>query len=36
MDVKEIEWKGANWINLAEDRDHCRAVVDAVINIRVL
>jgi hypothetical protein len=27
---------GVNWIRLAQDRDRCRAVVSAVMNLRVL
>jgi hypothetical protein len=36
MDLIEIDWGSAEWINLAEDRDHLRAVLNAVINLRVL
>jgi hypothetical protein len=28
-------WGGMDWIDLAEDRDRWRAVVDAVMNLRV-
>jgi hypothetical protein len=27
---------GVEWIHLAQDRDRCRAVVNAVMNLRVL
>jgi hypothetical protein len=27
MDLREIEWDGVDWIELAEDRDQCRALV---------
>jgi hypothetical protein len=27
MDLREIGWGGMDWINLAEDRDHWRALV---------
>ena len=31
------KWDGGmDWIDLAEDRDRCRAVVNAVMNLRVL
>jgi hypothetical protein len=30
----EIGWRGADWIDLAQDREKLRAVVNAVINIR--
>jgi hypothetical protein len=37
MDVREIGWGGfVEWIQLAQDRDRWRAVVNAVMNLRVL
>jgi hypothetical protein len=36
MDLREIGWGGVEWIHLAQDRDRWRAVVDAVMNFRVL
>ena len=30
-----LEWKGVDWINLAEDGDKWRAVVNTVMNLRV-
>jgi hypothetical protein len=36
MDVREIGWGGVEWIHLAQDRDRWRAVVNAVMNLRVL
>jgi hypothetical protein len=35
MDLREIGW-GEEWIHLAQDRDRWRAVVNAVMNLRVL
>jgi hypothetical protein len=32
----EIGWRGVDWIRLAEDRDGWRAVVNEVMNRRVL
>jgi hypothetical protein len=34
-DLLEIGWGGADWIGLAQDRDKWRALVNAVLNIRV-
>jgi hypothetical protein len=35
IDLREIEWDGGDWINLAQDRDQWRALVNAVMNLRV-
>jgi hypothetical protein len=35
MDRREIEWKGADWIHLAQDRDQWRADMNRVMNLRV-
>jgi hypothetical protein len=35
MDLREIGWHGGEWIDLAQDRDQCRALVRAVMNLRV-
>jgi hypothetical protein len=35
MDLREIGWDGGDWIDLAEDRGQWRALVNAVINLRV-
>jgi hypothetical protein len=35
MDLREIEWDGMDWIALAQDRDQWRALVKAVMNLRV-
>jgi hypothetical protein len=36
MDLGEIGWEVVEWIHLAQDRDRWRAVVNAVMNLRVL
>jgi hypothetical protein len=36
MDLRETGLGGVDWIRLAEDRDRWRAVVSAVMNLRVL
>jgi hypothetical protein len=35
MDLLEIGWGGVDWIGLAQDRDRWRALVNAVMNLRV-
>jgi hypothetical protein len=35
MDHGEIRWDGVDWIGLAQDRDKWRALVNAVMNLRV-
>jgi hypothetical protein len=35
MDLREIGWEGMDWIDLAQDRDQWRALVNAVMNLRV-
>jgi hypothetical protein len=36
MDLREIVLRGMDWIRLSQDRDRWRAVVSAVMNLRVL
>jgi hypothetical protein len=35
MDLKEIEWDGADWMNMAQDRDQWRALLNTVLNLQV-
>jgi hypothetical protein len=35
MDLREIGWDGMDWIDLAQDRDKWRALVNTVMNLRV-
>jgi hypothetical protein len=36
MDLGEIELNDMDWIDLAQDRDQWRALVNTVMNLRVL
>jgi hypothetical protein len=33
--LRGIGWVGMDWIDLAQDRDQCRALVNTVMNLRV-
>jgi hypothetical protein len=35
MDLGEIGWDGSDWIELAQDRDKWRALVNTMMNLRV-
>jgi hypothetical protein len=35
MNLREMRWDGTDWIRLAQDRDQWRALVKAVMNLRV-
>jgi hypothetical protein len=35
MDLREIGWGGMDWIDLPLDRDHWRALVNTVMDLRV-
>jgi hypothetical protein len=36
MDLRETGWGSVDWIQLAQDRDRWRAVVNTVMNLRVM
>jgi hypothetical protein len=35
IDLRDIRWDGMDWVNLAQDRDHWRTLVNTVMNFRV-
>jgi hypothetical protein len=35
MDLRDVKWGGADWINLAQDRDRWRGLVYTVMTLRV-
>jgi hypothetical protein len=35
MDIREIGWDDMDWMDLAQDRDQWRALVNTVMNLRV-
>jgi hypothetical protein len=35
IDIRGIVWDGMDWIDLAQDRDQWKDLVDTVMNLRV-
>jgi hypothetical protein len=35
MDLRKIGWDGMDWLDLAQDRDKWKALVNTVMNLRV-
>jgi hypothetical protein len=35
MDVRVIGWDGMNWVDVAQDRDNLRVLVNTVMKLRV-
>jgi hypothetical protein len=35
MNLREIRWDGMDWIDLTQDRDQWRALMNTVMNLRV-
>jgi hypothetical protein len=35
MDLREIGWGGIDWVELAQDKDQWRSLVNTVINLQV-
>jgi hypothetical protein len=36
MDLREIGWDGMDWLDLAQDRNQLSALVNTVMNLRVI
>jgi hypothetical protein len=36
MDLREIGWGSVDWMQLAQDKDWWRALVNMVMNLRIL
>jgi hypothetical protein len=34
MDLREVGWDGMDWIDLAQDRDRWKVLVNTVMNFR--
>jgi hypothetical protein len=35
MDIREIGWGGMEWIDLAQDIDQWRVLINTIINLRI-
>jgi hypothetical protein len=35
MDLRDIGWDGVDWMDMDQDREQWRALVDIVLNLRV-
>jgi predicted membrane protein len=35
MDLREIEWDDVDWIDMSQDRDQWRALVNTVLNLSI-
>jgi hypothetical protein len=35
MELREIEWDGVDWIDMAQDRDQWGVFMNTVMNLRV-
>jgi hypothetical protein len=35
MDLRELGWGGMDWIDLAQDRNQWRTLVNTIMNLRV-
>jgi hypothetical protein len=34
MDLQDVGWEGMDWIDVAQDRDRWRAVINDAMNLR--
>jgi hypothetical protein len=35
MDLRAVGWDGVDWMDMAQDRDQWRALVNTVLNLQV-
>jgi hypothetical protein len=35
MDFRELGWYGVDWIDMAQDKHQCRALVNTALNLQV-
>jgi hypothetical protein len=35
MDLREMGWNGVDWIDMVQDRDQWRALLNTVLKLRV-
>jgi hypothetical protein len=35
IDLREIRWDGVDWMDMAQDRDQWRSLVNTLLNLRV-
>jgi hypothetical protein len=35
MELQEVGWGGMDWIDISQDRDRWRALVNAIMNVQV-
>jgi hypothetical protein len=35
MDLREIRWKGVDWIHVAQERDYWKALLNTIMNPQV-
>jgi hypothetical protein len=35
IDLREVEWDSMDWIDLAQEKDQCKALMNTVMNLRI-